>query len=162
MYEEVARAFAAPSLAGIFDKLWVSHTALKAAIYDVEMLAQVAKGMHAEDKVNLEVAVLREAFQRLQAAKKDNNSIFLQRVPAFLDTGVSVQGACLVQPFKPAALDLATENLFSHLVPDTSAKALSRYTDMVDDVVRCLRDKLASATDNARIKLRQLRGQLLA
>ncbi|KAL6757097.1 BRO1-like domain-containing protein [Haematococcus lacustris] len=185
MYEEVARAFAAPSLAGIFDKLWVSHTALKAAIYDVEMLAQVAKGMHAEDKVNLEVAVLREAFQRLQAAKKlargetsdivdsvqrvqeaitlalgraekDNNSIFLQRVPAFLDTGVSVQGACLVQPFKPAALDLATENLFSHLVPDTSAKALSRYTDMVDDVVRGLRDKLASATDNARIKLREL------
>ncbi|KAJ9513660.1 hypothetical protein QJQ45_015416, partial [Haematococcus lacustris] len=196
MYEEVARAFAAPSLAGIFDKLWISHTALKAAIYDVEMLAQVAKGMHAEDKVNVEVAVLREAFQRLQAAKKlargetsdivdsvqrvqeaitlalgkaekDNNSIFLQRVPAFLDTGVSVQGACLVQPFKPAALDLATENLFSHLVPDTrfpppacpcvrSAKALSRYTDMVDDVVRGLRDKLATATDNARIKLREL------
>jgi hypothetical protein len=31
---------------------------------------QVAKSLHADDKVNIEVAVLREAFARLQNTKK--------------------------------------------------------------------------------------------
>jgi hypothetical protein len=34
------------------------------------LLHQVAKGLHAEDKVNVEVAVLREAFARVQNTKK--------------------------------------------------------------------------------------------
>lgn len=38
-----------------------------------------------------------------------------------------------------------------------SAKALSKYTDMVDAVVREALDKLAGATDGARIALRQVR-----
>jgi hypothetical protein len=35
-----------------------------------------------------------------------------------------------------------------------STKALSRYTDMADSLTRSLRDKLASATDTARIRLK--------
>lgn len=46
------------------------------------------------------------------------------------------------------------EALFSTLIPDSSAKALSRYTAMVDSQTREILDKLAMATDNARIKLK--------
>ena len=45
------------------------------------------------------------------------------------------------------------ESLFSGLIPETSAKALSKYTEMVDVTTRELLDKLANATDNARIRL---------
>jgi hypothetical protein len=41
MYEDVERAFAAPTLTAYFDKSWLSHTQLKASVYDVEALAQV-------------------------------------------------------------------------------------------------------------------------
>jgi hypothetical protein len=43
-------------------------------------------------------------------------------------------------------------------LPPRSAKALSKYTDMADAVVREALDKLAGATDAARITLRQVRG----
>jgi hypothetical protein len=46
------------------------------------------------------------------------------------------------------------EVLFSSVIPDTSAKALSKYTEMVDSKSRSLMDKLAMATDNARLKLK--------
>lgn len=45
------------------------------------------------------------------------------------------------------------ESLFSGLIPESSAKALSKYTEMVDVTTRELLDKLANATDNARIRL---------
>lgn len=38
-----------------------------------------------------------------------------------------------------------------------SAKALSKYTDMVDSVSRELLNKLAEATDAARLALKQVR-----
>jgi hypothetical protein len=40
-----------------------------------------------------------------------------------------------------------------------SAKALSKYTDLVDGVVRASLDRLAGATDAARIALRQVGGR---
>jgi len=46
------------------------------------------------------------------------------------------------------------ESFFSTLIPDSSAKSLSRYTAMVDSRTRDMLDRLAAATDNARIKLK--------
>ena len=54
----------------------------------------------------------------------------------------------------PRCLFKPQEALFSTLIPDSSAKALSRYTAMVDSKTREILDKLAMATDNARIKLK--------
>jgi hypothetical protein len=41
------------------------------------------------------------------------------------------------------------------LVPDSSAKALSKYSDLVDSVARELLDGLAGATDAARLRLKE-------
>ena len=37
----------------------------------------------------------------------------------------------------------------------SSAKAMSKYTDMVDGVVRSCSDKMAAASDDARLRLRE-------
>lgn len=79
------------------------------------------------------------------------------QVPPFADLP-PIQGACLVKAAPPADLDASGENLFAALVPDASAKALSKYTDAVDAAVREALDKLAGATDAARVALRQVCG----
>ncbi|KAG2435427.1 hypothetical protein HYH02_011927 [Chlamydomonas schloesseri] len=183
MYEEVERLFNGAALANYFDKSWGQHVSLKASIYQVEELIQASRQHRLDDKVNNEIAVLKEAFARLQntrriakatgqemldsvnktqelvqallaKAEKDNNSIYLMKVPAFADLPPTT-GALLVKPVAPTNLEGTPEHLFSGLVPDNSARALSKYTDMVDDVIRRQLDRLAGATDTARIKLRE-------
>ncbi|KAG2490070.1 hypothetical protein HYH03_011535 [Edaphochlamys debaryana] len=183
MYDEVERLFNAPSLANYFDKSWGQHVQLKASIYQVEELIQSSRQHRADDKINNEIAVLKEAFARLQntkkiakgistdmtdsvnrtqelvqsllaRAEKENNSIYLMKVPAFADLPPTT-GALLVKAAPPSGLDAAEQGLFTGLVPDTSARALSKYTDLVDDLIRRQLDRLAGATDTARIKLRE-------
>lgn len=55
----------------------------------------------------------------------------------------------------PAPLSRPQEKLFAQLVPDSAARALSRYTDLVDGVIRDQVDRLATATDTARVKLKE-------
>ncbi len=55
----------------------------------------------------------------------------------------------------PAALDASQEQLFREVIPDGSAKALSRYTDMVDALIREQNDRLTAASDDARLRLRE-------
>eukprot|EP00198_Chlamydomonas_reinhardtii_P012800 XP_001702137.1 programmed cell death protein 6-interacting protein [Chlamydomonas reinhardtii] len=155
MYEEVERLFNGAALANYFDKSWGQHVSLKASIYQVEELIQASRQHRLDDKVNNEIAVLKEAFARLQntrriakaigqemldsvnktqelvqallaKAEKDNNSIYLMKVPAFADLPLTT-GALLVAPTN---LEGTPEHLFSGLVPDNSARALSKYTDM--------------------------------
>ena len=183
LYEDAERHFGVPSLQQYFDKSWLAHTQLKASWFDVETLMQSSRALRAEDKVNSEIAVLQEAFKRLQATKKfakavsmemvdsanrqqetiqlmltkaekENSTIYLQRVPHFADLP-AIQGALLVKPLPPASLTQPMDNLFSGLIPDSCAKALSKYTDMVDGIIREQLDRLATATDTARIKLKE-------
>eukprot|EP00200_Dunaliella_tertiolecta_P017215 CAMPEP_0202411634 /NCGR_PEP_ID=MMETSP1128-20130828/22377_1 /ASSEMBLY_ACC=CAM_ASM_000463 /TAXON_ID=3047 /ORGANISM="Dunaliella tertiolecta, Strain CCMP1320" /LENGTH=780 /DNA_ID=CAMNT_0049017371 /DNA_START=116 /DNA_END=2454 /DNA_ORIENTATION=- len=185
MYEGVTRGFGLSSLSGYFDKSWPAHAAMKGSVFQVEVLSQTAKALQAEDNIAHQVSVLREAFAVLQntkklakavgadmvdsvskvqegvvaalaRAEKDNNTIYLQRVPAFGDTGINIQGALLVKNYPPTNLDASTDNLFSSLVPDSSAKSLSKYTDAVDGVTRDARDRLAAATDTARTRLKEM------
>ncbi|GLC38437.1 hypothetical protein PLESTB_001578000 [Pleodorina starrii] len=185
MYVEVERLFDSPALLNYFDKSWPQHVQLKASIYSVEELIQSSRQYRTDDKVNWEIAALKEAFARLQStrriakgisnemiesvnrtqdlvqsllvkAEKDNNSIYLMKVPTFSELPPT-SGALLVKSVPPSAgaLDAAAEQLFTGLVPDTSARALSKYTDLVDDLIRRQLDRLAGATDNARIKFRE-------
>lgn len=55
----------------------------------------------------------------------------------------------------PAGLDAGQEDIFREVIPDGSAKALSRYTDMVDALIREQNDRLAGASDDARLRLRE-------
>ncbi len=55
----------------------------------------------------------------------------------------------------PTQLDASQEHIFREVIPDGSAKALSRYTDMVDALIREQNDRLAGASDDARLRLRE-------
>ncbi|KAF8060549.1 BRO1 [Scenedesmus sp. PABB004] len=183
MYAEVAGALNQPSIMQHFERSWVAHTQMKAALYEVNALMEQGRQYNGDTKIALEVATLSEAFTRMQSVKalakavgkemaeslkgteevlslaltkaqKDNNTVYLERVPAFADVPPIV-GAVLVKAVPPASLDASGENLFAGLIPDSSAKALSKYTDMVDGVGRELLGKLAGATDAARLALKQ-------
>ncbi|MEW5305101.1 MAG: hypothetical protein WDW36_007663 [Sanguina aurantia] len=182
MYADAERSFSSPLLKDHFDKGWASHVQLKGSVFDIESLTQSAKFLHTEQRVNVEIAVLQEAFKRLQSTKKfasavsadalasvaaiqesvqfaltkaekDNSTVYLMRVPLFAEAP-AISGALLVKASRPAGLD-SGEPLFTGLVPDGCAKALSKYTDAVDSLIRAQLDKLAGATDAARIKLRE-------
>ena len=55
----------------------------------------------------------------------------------------------------PEELDAGKESLFREVIPDGSARALSRYTDSVDALIRAQNDALAGASDDARLRLRE-------
>lgn len=183
MYSEVSALFNTPSLVQHFERSWVAHTQMKAALYDVLALMDQGKAYNADTKIALEVATLTEAFTRMQSVKslakavskemadslkgteelltlaltkaqKDNNTVYLERVPPFADVP-AITGALLVKSVPPTSLDATAENLFSGLIPDSSAKALSKYTDMVDSISREQLNRLAEATDAARLALKQ-------
>ncbi|KXZ42912.1 hypothetical protein GPECTOR_111g245 [Gonium pectorale] len=131
MYDEVERAFAAPSLANYFDKSWAQHVSLKASIYQVEELIQLGQQYRSEDKVNNQIAVLKEAFARLQNTRRIARAISTEMSDSVNRTQV--------RQFPGSAV--------------RSARSLSRYTESVDGLLRQQFDRLAAATDNARLKL---------
>lgn len=93
--------------------------------------------------------------QRLKAAERDNASIYLKRVPPFNQLS-EVDGAQIVKVVTPSsALDASNEHIFGDLIPEPVTKALSRYSDLVDRLIRQEIEKLNQATDEARVKLRQ-------
>jgi programmed cell death 6-interacting protein len=66
MYEEVKHGLGQGALASHFDKSWVSHTSMKASLYDVEALVQLGKQHRVDEKIGPEIAVLQEAFKKVQ------------------------------------------------------------------------------------------------
>jgi len=108
---------------------------------------------------------LADALQALDArlaaalakAERENATVYLQRVPATSELP-AISPAILVKSVTPTDLDGASEaenGLFRSVIPDSSAKALSQYTSRVDDLVRKAADELCSASDEARVRLRE-------
>ncbi|EFN58134.1 hypothetical protein CHLNCDRAFT_141882 [Chlorella variabilis] len=95
---------------------------------------------------------------RLQKAERENSTVYLQRIPAEVDLPPIVP-ASLVKPTPPGDLLKPTadeqQSMFTSVVPDNSAKALSKYSDMVDSLIRSQMHKLNGASDDARIRLRE-------
>ncbi|KIY99284.1 pH-response regulator protein palA/RIM20 [Monoraphidium neglectum] len=147
MYGEVSGLFSGLVLSSHFEKSWVAHTQMKASLMDVLALQEAAKQLQAETKIAKEVSTLSEAFTKLQATKKlaaavsqemseslrpleegvalaltkaqkDNNTVYLEKVPPFADLP-PITGACLVKAVPPTTLDASSENLFSSLVPES-------------------------------------------
>ncbi len=58
MYGEVATAFNTPTLMQHFERSWVSHTQMKAALYEVNALMEQGRQYNADTKIALEVATL--------------------------------------------------------------------------------------------------------
>lgn len=94
--------------------------------------------------------------RNLERAMKENDRVYLMRVPAASSLS-PLPSASLVKPTPMNdILDASSVKLFSTLVPDTSAKALSRYTEMVDDIIRTQAEKLQQGSEITRVKLKEM------
>ncbi|KAI0501053.1 hypothetical protein KFK09_019271 [Dendrobium nobile] len=184
-YEEAHKALAAPPLSTHFERTWISHVQLKAAQYHAEACYRYALELHDKENIPEEIARLKVGLSALADAKKsfkgvvaalldtvskleskmnvnleravkENDRVYLMRVPAsnFLST---LPAASLVKSTPIGeVLDASKDRLFASLVPDCSAKALSRYTEMVDDVIRTQAEKLQQGSEITRIKLKEM------
>ncbi|KAI3851386.1 hypothetical protein MKW92_039142 [Papaver armeniacum] len=93
---------------------------------------------------------------------KENNGVYLMRVSA-PDSLTPLPAHSLVKPTPVGeVLDASKEKMFASLVPDSSFKALSRYTEMVDDITQAVKLQQGSEITRARLKEMHLPESILA
>ncbi|KAI3779037.1 hypothetical protein L2E82_08476 [Cichorium intybus] len=185
-YEEAVAALNIAPLSQHFDKTWMSHIQLKAALFSAEACYRYSLELHDKEEIGEEITRLKtgitslsdakksaprgtpqqilEAINKLESnlntnldrAMKENDRVYLLRVPPV--TSLSPLPAfSLVKPMNMNdVLDATKEKMFSSLVPDNSAKALSKYTEMVDDVIRTQAEKLQQGSELARVNLKEM------
>ncbi|XP_062145045.1 vacuolar-sorting protein BRO1 [Alnus glutinosa] len=184
-YEEALAALNVAPLNQHFDKAWISHVQLKAALFYAEACYRYGLELHEKEEIAEEIARLRsgvsaltevkksskgaaaqllDAISKLEAnlnrnlerAMKENDRVYLMRVPS----PSSLPPLPAFSMVKPMAmnevLDASKEKMFASLVPDSSAKALSRYTEMVDDIIRTQAEKLQQASELTRVRLKEM------
>lgn len=184
-YEEAYAALNAAPLNQHFDRTWISHVQLKAAQFYAEACYRFSLELHDKEEIAEEIARLKiglnalsdakksvkgvaaplldavsrldsQMNQNLERATKENDRVYLMRVPS-ASSLMSLPAASLVKPVSMAeVLDASKERLFSNLVPDNSTKSLSRYTEMVDDIIRTQAEKLQQGSEITRVKLKEM------
>ncbi|XP_042499813.1 vacuolar-sorting protein BRO1-like [Macadamia integrifolia] len=184
-YEEAFAALNVAPLNQHFDRTWISHVQLKVAHFYAEACYRYGLELHEKEEIGEEIARLKsgisaiadakkstkgvavqliDAVNRLEAdinrnierAMKENDRVYLMRVPG-ANTLSPLSAASLVKSTPMTdVLDASKEKLFASLVPDSSAKALSRYTEMVDDIIRTQAEKLQQGSEIARVRLREM------
>ncbi|CAA6655461.1 unnamed protein product [Spirodela intermedia] len=184
-YEEASAALNSPPLNQHFDRMWISYAQIKAAHFYAEACYRISLDLHEREEIAEEIARLKSAigalndskqFARgvaaplldavndlegclnlnLERALKENDRVYLMRVPQ-ISSLAPLPAASLVKPFPMAdILDASKERLFATLVPDNSAKALSRYTQMVDDIIRVQAETLQQGSETASIRLKEM------
>ncbi|KAK9105811.1 hypothetical protein Scep_022655 [Stephania cephalantha] len=184
-YEETYAALSSAPLTQHFDRGWTSHVQLKAALYYAEACYRCSLELHEKEEIAEEIARLKcgitaladgkksakgvapqilDAVNRLESnlnanlerAVKENDRVYLMRVPAASSLS-SLPTYSLVKPTPlNEVLDASKEKLFATLVPDSSAKSLSKYTEMVDDIIRTQAEKLQQASELTRVRLKEM------
>ncbi|XP_042502178.1 vacuolar-sorting protein BRO1-like isoform X2 [Macadamia integrifolia] len=158
---------------------------LKAAQFYAEACYRYGLELHEKEEIAEEIARLRSGISTLADAKKSTKGVAAQLVDAInrLEANINrnleralkendrvylmrVPGANTLPPLPAATLvkstpmtdilDASKEKLFASLVPDSSAKALSRYTEMVDDIIRMQAEKLQQGSEIARVRLKEM------
>lgn len=186
LYEDAGRLLREAPLKEGVDKGFVSCVALKAALYNAEACRLVAAELGREKDVGPQIARLQQGLlplarevkaakgaigeklwaasqaheaelrRLLAAAERENECVYMTRVPA-AESLPPLQGALLVKPAPMApVLDAGKERLLRSIVPDDSAKAVSRYSELVDTLIRQEAAALTAASDAARVRLREL------
>ncbi|XP_010243760.1 PREDICTED: ALG-2 interacting protein X [Nelumbo nucifera] len=184
-YEEAFAALNVAPLNQHFDRTWISHVQVKAAQFYAEACYRYGLELHEKEDIAEEIARLKSGISTLADAKKsmkgvaqqlvdsvtrleanlnrnleravkENDRVYLMRVPA-ANTLLPLPAASLVKstPMNDI-LDASKEKMFASLVPDNSAKALSRYTEMVDDIIRTQAEKLQQGSEITRVKLKEM------
>ncbi|KAE9589396.1 hypothetical protein Lal_00000594 [Lupinus albus] len=184
-YEEALAALNVAPLTQHFDKPWLAHVHLKAALFHAEACYRYGLELHEKEELAEEIARLRSAVNVLNEAKKnskgaatqildaisklvaninrnleravkENDRVYLMRVPS-LSSLPPLPAFSMVKPMAMnELLDASKEKMFASLVPDSSAKALSRYTEMVDNVIRTQAEKLQQASELTRVRLKEM------
>ncbi|KAF2304622.1 hypothetical protein GH714_035901 [Hevea brasiliensis] len=184
-YEEALAALNVAPLKDHFDKPWIAHVQLKAALFYAEACYRYGLELHEKEEVAEEIARLRsgisalaeakknskgaaaqllEAISKLEAninrnlerAVKENDRVYLMRIPS-QSSLPPLPAFSMVKPMSMnEVLDASKEKMFASLVPDSSAKALSRYTEMVDDIIRIQAEKLQQASELTRVRLKEM------
>ncbi|CAD7700541.1 unnamed protein product [Ostreobium quekettii] len=181
LYAETLSLFGQPLVKDYFERHWLGHVQLKSWMYDGLCQQKAAEHAAATEDMAGEISRLRQASAllhragkdsktmsqdiqdsiksaedavntRLSRAEKDNAAVYLVKVQQFSELP-PVEGALLVNSSPPTKLDASNEHLFASLVPESSAKGLSRYAELVDEIIHQETGKLESATDEARLKL---------
>ncbi|XP_074309426.1 vacuolar-sorting protein BRO1 [Silene latifolia] len=184
-YEEALAALTVAPLNQHFDKTWIAHVQLKASLFYAEACYRYSLELHEKEEIAQEIvrlksgisalsdvkksakgapAQLLDAVSKLEAslnrnlerAMKENDRVYLQRVPP----ASSLPPLPAFSMVKPSPLDeifdASKEKMFLSLVPDSSTKALSKYTEMVDDVIRTQAEKLQQGSELARVRLKEM------
>ncbi|ERN14052.1 hypothetical protein AMTRI_Chr01g111370 [Amborella trichopoda] len=184
-YEETFAALNIQPFNQHFDRTWISHVQLKAAQFYAEACYRLALELHDKEEIAEEIARLKSGVSALSDAKKstkgavgllldsvtrlesnlnrnleraikENDRVYLMRVPA-PNSLPSLPAASLVKSTPMVdILDASKVKMFASLVPDSSAKALSRYTEMVDDIIRTQAEKLQQGSEITRVKLKEM------
>lgn len=128
---------------------------LKASKVPLESAKKEAKSASKELQENV-VEKERLVSERLAKAERENSMVYLQRIPPAADLP-GVTPACLVKAITPPDLgpSSSSDKMFKGVVPEATTRALSKYTDMVDSLIRKQTDALDAASDDARVKLRE-------
>ncbi|KAK9676291.1 hypothetical protein RND81_11G067000 [Saponaria officinalis] len=184
-YEEALAALSIAPLNQHFDKTWIAHVQLKASLFYAEACYRYSLELHEKEEIAQEIARLNSGITALSAVKKsvkgapaqlldaankleaslnrnleramkENDRVYLQRVPP-ASSLPPLPAFSMVKPLPVDEIfDASKENMFLSLVPDSSTKALSRYTEMVDDVIRTQAEKLQQGSELARVRLREM------
>lgn len=183
-YEEALAALSVPPLNQHFDKTWIAHVQLKASLFFAEACFRYSLELHEKEEIAEEIARLKsgisalsdkrstkgapaqllDAVSKLEAslnrnlerAMKENDRVYLQRVPQ-ASSLAPLSAFSMVKPMSLDELvDASKEKMFLSLIPDSSTKALSRYTEMVDDVIRTQAEKLQQGSELARVRLKEM------
>ncbi|KAH1140231.1 hypothetical protein GYH30_029233 [Glycine max] len=184
-YEEALAALNVAPLSQHFDKSWIVHVQLKAALFYAEACYRYGLELHDKEEIAEEIARLRSAVNVLTEAKKsskgaaaqildaigkleaninrnleravkENDRVYLMRVPSPSSLPPLPAFSMVKSMVMNEMLDASKEKMFASLVPDNSAKALSRYTEMVDDVIRTQAEKLQQASELTRVRLKEM------
>ncbi|KRG90951.1 hypothetical protein GLYMA_20G124000v4 [Glycine max] len=184
-YEEALAALNVAPLSQHFDKSWIVHVQLKAALFYAEACYRYGLELHDKEEIAEEIARLRSAVNVLTEAKKsskgaaaqildaigkleaninrnleravkENDRVYLMRVPSPSSLLPLPAFSMVKSMVMNEVLDASKEKMFASLVPDNSAKALSRYTEMVDDVIRTQAEKLQQASELTRVRLKEM------
>ncbi|XP_021727113.1 vacuolar-sorting protein BRO1-like [Chenopodium quinoa] len=184
-YEEALAALSVPPLSYHFDKTWIAHVQLKASLFFAEACYRYSLELHEKEEIAEEIARLKsgisalsdvkrstkgapaqllDAVSKLEAslnrnlerAMKENDRVYLQRVPQ-ASSLAPLPAFSLVKAMPlDEIVDASKEKMFLSLVPDSSTKALSKYTEMVDDVIRTQAEKLQQGSELARVRLKEM------
>nr|GMD72492.1 ALG-2 interacting protein X-like [Ipomoea batatas] len=185
-YEEALAALNVAPLNQHFEKSWLAHVQLKAALFYAEACYRYGLELHEKEEIAEEIARLKSGINALSEAKrtaprgaaqqlldainklevslnqnldramKENDRVYLMRVPPASSLS-PLPAFSMVKPLSMnEVLDASKGKMFASLVPDNSAKSLSRYTEMVDDVIRTQAEKLQQGSELARVRLKEM------